>query len=308
MRARDTVLIAVFLWACSDDPAEQPCGPASCSGCCDQSGACVAPSATNCGLGGGACLMCNHGEQCVGGVCTAEQQQCGPVNCTGCCDLSGACVETSSTSACGTRGHDCAVCTTGQQCVGGACIGGGPCGSDTCPGCCDSSGACVQESTTASCGSQGEQCAACETGQECKNGQCSCTPSACNGCCEDNLCKQSCAASSYMVYLESVNIELAGEALCKTPGSQTITSTTQANVIPLTTATWTNELMLIASEQELTTLFHVEVWDEDFGPDVEMADCTPQVTTAELEAGTLTVDCDQLGVTTTIVTFSFKPQ
>lgn len=65
---RATLPTLLFLAsACSSAPA--PCGPSSCSGCCDPSGACVTgDSNAACGRGGAECLECLGGS-CTQGMC-----------------------------------------------------------------------------------------------------------------------------------------------------------------------------------------------------------------------------------------------
>ncbi len=62
---------ALFVQACGDGGTSQTdCGPATCAGCCDSTGACqqgTSPDA--CGTAGGACGACGLGAVCQAGTC-----------------------------------------------------------------------------------------------------------------------------------------------------------------------------------------------------------------------------------------------
>jgi hypothetical protein len=101
------------------------CGPSSCSGCCDDAGACQAGSTLQaCGIGGSACQACDpafdvcnpRGDPNVTGVVCYEP--CPLRTCTGCCTPAGACVDGNADTACGGPFRVCADCTAlGQSCV-----------------------------------------------------------------------------------------------------------------------------------------------------------------------------------------------
>lgn len=147
--------------------------------------------------------------------------KCGPTNCTGCCGEDGKCVEQANAglnSTCGQSGNQCADCTktAGQVCVNSACVpggtgtgtgggngaggngttGGGTGGSGTgggsdCAGCRLPSGTCAPGNTITNCGSSGEACVACQTGELCTNNKCqNAAPNAVPGdpCNTDNDC------------------------------------------------------------------------------------------------------------------------
>lgn len=53
----------------------EPCGSATCAGCCDASGVCqVGETDDACGLGGGACVACQN--ECVAGGVVAPGSSC----------------------------------------------------------------------------------------------------------------------------------------------------------------------------------------------------------------------------------------
>jgi hypothetical protein len=57
-----------FVSSCG--PAPKECGPSTCMGCCDENGECLAGSGQlACGLGGGACAVCEANQACLGGAC-----------------------------------------------------------------------------------------------------------------------------------------------------------------------------------------------------------------------------------------------
>lgn len=60
-----------------------------------------------------------------------SQKQCDPASCGGCCDSSGACQIGNSSSACGTGGLACAVCSASQRCENRQCTGGSGGGGGT---------------------------------------------------------------------------------------------------------------------------------------------------------------------------------
>jgi len=100
--------------ACQKDPAA-PCGPGTCAGCCDSSGACVMDNGSNvtCGSDGAACAdcfaggaICGPAKTCVGldGGCPT----CGPGTCDPC--TNGCCVQ-----------NQCTTCSVGGPGIGDAC-------------------------------------------------------------------------------------------------------------------------------------------------------------------------------------------
>lgn len=60
--------LALSLASCGAPP--KPCGPATCSGCCDSNGECLGGSAVfECGSGGAMCQACQPNELCRAGAC-----------------------------------------------------------------------------------------------------------------------------------------------------------------------------------------------------------------------------------------------
>ncbi|MCC6336892.1 MAG: hypothetical protein IT380_23235 [Myxococcales bacterium] len=138
------------------------CNATNCSnGCCTASGTCVTQlTPSRCGTGGAQCAPCTMGNTCVSGTCTP---------CAGCVDVStGNCLAGNTNMSCGSQGVFCQMCDTGtgQNCTGGACMGGGTCSATNCAtGCCDGN-TCVQPSmfSNARCG-VGVPGGACQTCQ-----------------------------------------------------------------------------------------------------------------------------------------------
>ncbi len=153
--------------------APPTCGPATCGGCCDASGTCVAGDAPSaCGAGGAACVACTaSGAACdaIGGYCTYVPP-CSASTCpAGCCDARGVCQSGRTDLVCGAGGqgcHDCAA--SGQACAAsGYCYAGAHCGADTCAGCCDGAGTCQPGTTVGACGAFGSVCTGCAAGSSC---------------------------------------------------------------------------------------------------------------------------------------------
>ncbi|MBL8934678.1 MAG: VCBS repeat-containing protein [Archangium sp.] len=67
---RRWLLVMGLVAACG--PSAKPCGPSTCSGCCDASGACrQTGSSSACGVGGALCQQCSGSASCAAGVCTS---------------------------------------------------------------------------------------------------------------------------------------------------------------------------------------------------------------------------------------------
>ena len=140
--------------------AGQGCGP--CAGCCDGATCIASPDATHCGAPGGTCLSCGvAANACNGGECM-----------------------------CGSGGS----CSSGQQCVDGAC----KCTPQSCAdGCCTADNFCIRltsgEQGNLNCGNAGRACASCRTSDAtaCQGGVCTnaCTTASCmDGCCSGDTC------------------------------------------------------------------------------------------------------------------------
>jgi hypothetical protein len=61
------------------------------------------------------------------------------------------------------------------------------CGPGSCAGCCVN-GACADGEEDGACGSSGASCFACDEGQRCVAGGCTCDVTSCDGCCSGNVC------------------------------------------------------------------------------------------------------------------------
>lgn len=177
------------------DGTAPPCGPATCTGCCDANGLCRAGTQTDaCGAAGSACANCAaQNEGCSGGACQGAPPVCGPASCGGCCDANGNCQSGTSDASCGAGGAKCQSCSaSGKSCTqpGSYCSTVPPCSSQTCPnGCCDAQGICQLGRADAVCGAKGQACLDCTaTGKACApQGYCyagkHCGADNCAGCC-----------------------------------------------------------------------------------------------------------------------------
>ncbi|MFO0598371.1 MAG: hypothetical protein U0228_23905 [Myxococcaceae bacterium] len=168
------------------------------------------------GLGGG-----------TGGGTGGGSSTCGPSNCTGCCN-GNLCVSGSTRGACGSRGLACAVCSSEQTCVDGACTSPATCNASTCPGGCCIGSTCVAGTSNSACGALGQACNVCGDSESCVSHACTpistCNASTCpSGCCQGNVCLPGTSASSCG----------SGGAACSTC-SGTSTCTNQACTAPST--------------------------------------------------------------------------
>jgi hypothetical protein len=80
----------------------------------------------------GVLLLAGVGLDCSSGSSSSE---CNAATCAGCCAPNGQCAAGDATSACGTAGATCAVCTASQQCTQALCVPPGPPVDAGCPGC-----------------------------------------------------------------------------------------------------------------------------------------------------------------------------
>jgi hypothetical protein len=222
---------------------------------------------------------------------------CSPSTCSGCCQNQ-SCVSGVAASACGFAGNLCQACQSKEQCQSGVCVGP-KCDPQSCAsGCCDATGACKNGTTDEACGTGGGSCAACPTDQACKAGKCS--PK---------------GTGSYKVTVVSATITdswtvcgwsgLYPEANCDPYVVLTVGQTKgqSSTKIDNHKPAW-NEQLLSAPEADLLASFHVEVMDEDTGPDETIGDCYLKVTTADLTAGKLVQNC---GKNVFDLSFEFQP-
>lgn len=111
-----------FCGTCAaDQRCEQgACVAGACGGCLDPLGRCRSGSEdVSCGGDGGVCVACGTDQACEVGRCVFTR--CDMNNCRfGCCQPDKSCA-TSSAQACGVGGDPCQVCSSTQQCLGGAC-------------------------------------------------------------------------------------------------------------------------------------------------------------------------------------------
>ncbi|MBL8922871.1 MAG: hypothetical protein JNJ54_28745, partial [Myxococcaceae bacterium] len=70
MRALSFPLLALALILTACGPSKPPCGPSTCTGCCDSTGQCQLGSSTAaCGKSGIQCKSCIVSETCNFGIC-----------------------------------------------------------------------------------------------------------------------------------------------------------------------------------------------------------------------------------------------
>ena len=214
-RGRAALVFMLAALACETPPS--PCGPALCSGCCDDTGVCepgTTPAA--CGEAGGTCATCSANETCLVGACVAASSGGGAAegggsaagggagatgggtaqascaaSCNGCCETDGGCSAGNERTACGQNGAACAPCTGADSCEAGQC--------HACAGCISpTTGTCEVGTTSGECGAGGATCESCFSGERCLEGRClladggipSCDGvTLCNGCCDSlNMC------------------------------------------------------------------------------------------------------------------------
>ncbi len=175
-----------------------PCSPQNCpNGCCTANGGCVAGNTTTaCGSNGSTCVTCQTGQACENGRCVATDGgggTCGPGNCAGCC-RNGICDTSNSNLACGLNGVACVTCTGTQQCNAQGVCQSSSCNATTCPDGCCANGQCIRfgSQTSSQCGSNGNACIQCASGNVCSNGSCQntggCNPPCATGCCAGTVC------------------------------------------------------------------------------------------------------------------------
>ncbi len=109
-----------------------------------------------------------------------------PPPCSGCRSSSGACLNGTTSAACGSGGMACMACQNGQLCDESRCVDPPSCNADNCPGCCQGT-TCVMTSSDSACGKEGNACqdcsvnnATCNADKQCES---PCGPENCAGCC-----------------------------------------------------------------------------------------------------------------------------
>lgn len=148
-------------------PPKQMCTSTSCTGCCDsKTGACVSLTTSQaCGRSGETCKQCSLAESCSFGTCMVTTSGSG-----GGVSSGGGFATGGGTSGGFSTGGGNAGGSSGGGSAGGATGGGtGSCGPANCAGCC-ASGTCrnfPNNAAASSCGSNGQACVACQTGQTC---------------------------------------------------------------------------------------------------------------------------------------------
>ena len=153
---------------CAAPDAGTACGPTNCTGCCAQ-GICLDGANSNqCGSHGQSCAACGASQTCGavsggGGQCRGSAGTCNPLNCTGCCDANGRCIDTNENAECGSNGAACQSCAPGQACLNGSCQTLAGCGPLNCPGCCNGA-ACMSGADNGQCGAAGQACTRCTNG------------------------------------------------------------------------------------------------------------------------------------------------
>ena len=205
-------------------PSGKCSGGNCCTGCL-QSGICfTTPDNAHCGTSGVNCTTCSTTNQCRSadcstGGCNISYRPNGTICtgglcyngncCTGCWNGT-ACDTTPDNSSCGTGGALCGTCSTpdfcksascptgvcgitnktdGTGCTGGLCYGG------SCCTVCVVNGTCQTSSNDSHCGTAGETCDICNSGQDCVSGNCVCNAASCSsGCCDGDTCNSPTAA------------------------------------------------------------------------------------------------------------------
>ena len=229
--------------------------------------------------------------------------QCNATTCSnGCCKPTAtgySCVGGATDDACGYGGQPCQICLQPQKCKANACSGS-TCNATNCAsGCCDSSGKCVTPVTNNACGSNGSTCKACQSGEACVKG----------------VCKDESKADYEIILVSAAKV--AGYTcdtwgVCDfyvklTVGNQTGNSSTKTDS---DSPTWNETLINSSKGSDILKKFEAKVYDEDVAWDQWVGDCKPKITTKELAAGTLKVDCGNYSsmgfLKTVVVTFKFK--
>ncbi len=227
---------------------------------------------------------------------------CNASSCAGCCRVTStgtSCVGGTANDACGYGGLTCLVCSNDQKCQAGVCSGS-KCDATSCPsGCCDGSGKCVSPATNNACGASGGKCVQCASGETCIKG----------------VCKDESKADYEIVLVSAAKVK---NYTCDTWGvcdyyvKLTVGNQSgQSSVKPDSDSpTWNETLINSAKGSDILKKFEAKVYDEDVTWDQWVGDCKPKITTKELAAGTIKVDCGNYSsmgfLKTVVVTFKFK--
>lgn len=153
------------------------------TGCVKDNTCMLGTTVEACGNNGSFCQTCGRGQSCVSGFCTQDQSSCNATTCPfGCCNGLNQCIPylQQSNSVCGTGGSYCSTCSTVSGtglCQQGKCTSTTTCNSTSCPsGCCHATtGACMAYNVQFEdlCGTNGQTCAQCGSGNSCTLGVCS---------------------------------------------------------------------------------------------------------------------------------------
>ena len=227
---------------------------------------------------------------------TGGISKCNAGNCYGCCQGE-TCITATNDTACGYGGGMCMPCTSKQTCKGGQCVET-TCDSTNCTGCCDTTKVCQNGTTDSVCGKGGAACAACTSTQACLSQACTLKSS-----------------GQYQVILKAITMEqgVSCDTFGKcdlyvelTVGTTKATSSTKEGTDQ---PTW-DESLLIATQSQITSKFEVEVWDDDWPWDQKMGTCKPTITSKDITAGTITMECGNYSsmgfLRTCKATFAFK--
>jgi hypothetical protein len=219
---------------------------------------------------------------------------CSPGACSGCCDATGLCVSGTSATACGFSGMTCQVCQSTETCKMGTCAPP-PCDATSCAtGCCDSSSVCQKGTEDTACGTGGQVCQTCTSAEVCSNSQCGAKGPALY---KVTLVSAKITGSSWIVCGFAELSECDLYVILKVGNATSQSTIKDDNNNPA----W-NEFMLAASESDIVKKFEVEVRDDDPIGSVQIGECEPAITTADLQAGTHTSDCEDAKQ----VTWSFQ--
>jgi len=218
---------------------------------------------------------------------------CAPGSCSGCCQQ-GVCMPGTTSAACGFSGIPCQVCQGTQSCQMGICKAPA-CDATSCAsGCCDSSGTCQKGTEDTACGTGGQVCQTCTSSEICSNNQCGAKGPTMY---KVTLVSAKVTGSSWVVCGFAELSECDLYVILKV-GSGTAQSSIKDNT---NSPSW-NEFMLAATESDILKKFAVEVRDDDPIGSVQIGKCEPTITTADLQAGTHTSDCEDAKQ----VTWSFQ--